>query len=169
MYTLSCIDPRDPLGVPKLQGTDLAVLQRLCDWRNTVALAEDGFEQCWIVGQGRVVYPPHFVDPAGRTPRLTPWGPALSQVEVQPGVTWLVTGRHGGYHLTPEVNARVPQEVRRASGYYERDFEAALCAYFVPLRGAPLADALAVIETQYPELHAGLIRGRVEFPAGGPL
>lgn len=169
MYTLRCIDPRDRLGVPELRSTDLAALQGLCDRQNAVALREDGFEQYWIVAGGRVVQPPAFVDPAERTPRLTPWGPALSQVEVQPGVTWLVTGCHRGYHLTSEVNARIPQQVRRAGGYYERDFEAALCAYFVPLRGAPPADVLAVIETQYPELYVQLVNGRVQAPSGGPL
>lgn len=169
MYTLRCIDPRDRPGVPELQSADFTALQRLCDRQNMVTLEVDGFEQYWIVAGGRVVHPPAFALPAERTPRLTPWGPALREVEVQPGVTWLVTGRHGGYHLTPEVNARIPQQVRRAGGYYERDFEAALCAYFVPLRGAPPADVLAVIETQYPELYVQLVNGRVQAPSGGPL
>lgn len=85
-----------------------------------------------------------------------------------PGVTWLVTGRHAGYYPGSEVNARIFEDVRRAGGYYERDLDAALCVYFVLLRGAFAADVLVVIKVQYPEFYARLIGGRVEAPSGGP-
>lgn len=170
MYTLHCMDPRDPLGYPDTQGTDLAELQLLCDQSNDRALEEDGFEQYWIVHEGRIIYPPAFVKDEDEQdeqhePLLTPWGPALRRTQVQPGVTWVLSNRHGGYHLSPEVNARIPEEVRSSNGYYEADIEASLCAYFVPLRGVSPADVLVVIETQYPELYAGIVSGRVTAPS----
>ncbi len=166
MYTLHCMDPRDPLGYPDTQGTDLAELQQLCDQSNARALEEDGFEQYWIVEGGRIIYPPAFVRDEEHEPLLTPWGRALRRTEVQPGVTWVVSNRHGGYHLSPEVNACIPEAVRRSNGYYEGDVEASLCAYFVPLRGASPADVLVVIEKEYPEVYAGLVSGRIKAPSG---
>lgn len=167
MYTLYCMDPCDPLGFPDTQGTDLAELQQLCNQSNARALEEDGFEQYWIVHEGRVIYPPYFAKDEYHEPLLTPWGLALRRTEVQPGVSWVVSHRHGGYHLSPEVNARIPEQVRRSNRYYEGDIEASLCAYFVPLRGVAPADILVVIETQYPEVYAGLVSGRVDGPSGG--
>ena len=100
-------------------------------------------------------------------PEISPWGVVIQREPVLPGVVYLTTNRHGGYHLTPRVNERIPVSVRRAAGYYEEDVEAALCAYFVPFPGANPADVLVVLETQYPEIYAGIMRGewRVRCPA----
>jgi len=47
--------------------------------------------------------------------------------------------------------------LRRANGYDEQDIEAALCAYFVPFPGANPTDVQVVLETQFPEIYAGII------------
>lgn len=90
---------------------------------------------------------------------LSPWGRVLTQVHVLPGVTYITTERHGGYHLEPEVNGRIPEEVRQSDGYYEQDIQGALCAYFVPFTEADESDVLLMIETHYPQLYARIVRG----------
>ena len=92
-------------------------------------------------------------------PEISPWGVVIQREPVLPGVVYLTTNRHGGYHLAPRVNERIPVSVRRADGYYEEDVEAALCAYFVPFPEANPADVLVVLETQYPEIYAGIVCG----------
>ncbi|MVN88482.1 hypothetical protein GO986_17205 [Deinococcus sp. HMF7620] len=69
----------------------------------------------------------------------SPWGTFLEVEAVQPGVTFVVMGRHGGYHLTPAVNVAIPASVRCEDGWHERDVAAALCARFVPFPDADLA------------------------------
>ena len=71
------------------------------------------------------------------------------------------TDRHGGYHLTPEVNLRIPAEVRQVDGFYEQDVQGALCAYFVPFDSADRTDVLVMIETRYPEIYARIVRGEL--------
>jgi len=99
----------------------------------------------------------------GRAPHLefSPWGRVRKWYHVTPGVTYVTTERHGGYHLTPEINIRIPAEVRHADGFYEQDVQGALCAYFVPFDSADRADVLVMIETQYPEIYARIVRGEL--------
>lgn len=62
MYSLHCLDPRFPLGHEIESSNDLDALKVRCDQENAMALTkEEGFEQYWIVMQGRIVYPPKFV------------------------------------------------------------------------------------------------------------
>ncbi|WP_221091565.1 DUF7007 domain-containing protein [Deinococcus aquaedulcis] len=91
----------------------------------------------------------------------SPWGPVLEREDVMPGVVYVTTHRHGGYHLAPEVNARIPADVRQESGWYEQDIQGALCAHFVPFEGADPVQVAVVIETQYPQLYARMVRGEV--------
>lgn len=91
----------------------------------------------------------------------SPWGPVLEREDVMPGVIFVTTNRHGGYHLGPELNARIPADVRQENGWYERDIQGALCAYFVPFEEADEDHVMLVIETQYPQLYARLIRGEL--------
>ncbi|MDP9766167.1 DUF7007 domain-containing protein [Deinococcus enclensis] len=97
----------------------------------------------------------------GQAPHLefSPWGRVLKRYRVMPGVTYVTTERHGGYHLTPEINSRIPAEVRQVDGFYEQDVQGALCAYFVPFDSADRADVLVMIETRYPEIYARIVRG----------
>ncbi|MBZ9752146.1 hypothetical protein GO986_12075 [Deinococcus sp. HMF7620] len=82
----------------------------------------------------------------------SPWGTILEVEAVQPGVTFVVTGRHGGYHLTPAANEAIPVSVRHEDGWYERDVAAALCARFVPFPDADPAYVALVLERYYPDL-----------------
>lgn len=97
-------------------------------------------------------------------PAWTPWGAAQHTDEVMPGVLYVSTASHGGYHLTPELNARIPEQVRRPDGWYEHDCDAALPAYFLPFPGANAADALLMIGHLWPDLYAQLIRGDIPAP-----
>lgn len=63
----------------------------------------------------------------------TPWGLAQQIYEVAPGITFYGTARHGGFVLSPEVNALVPQEIKENTflgnglrGWYEEDCDAAI-------------------------------------------
>ena len=99
------------------------------------------------------------LEPRSAEPEISPWGVVIQRELVLPGVIYPATNRHGGYHLAPEINARIPVCVRRADRYYEEDVEAALCAYFVPFPEANPADVLVILETQYPAIYAGIVRG----------
>lgn len=92
---------------------------------------------------------------------FSPWGRVRKWYRVTPGVTYVTTERHGGYHLTPEINIRIPAEVRQVDGFYEQDVQGALCAYFVPFDSADRADVLVMIETRYPEIYARIVRGEL--------
>ena len=76
-----------------------------------------------------------------------------------PGVIFVETGRHGGYHLSPAVNERIPAPVRQANGYDGQDIEAALCVSFVPFPGPDPTEVQVVLETWFPEIYAGIVRG----------
>lgn len=165
VFSLRCFDPRYPLGYPDDQGEDLSDLQRLCDQKNAQAVAEDGAEEYWIVQDNRVIYPEQFAGLEQRfQPKelasVTPWGVVLAQEDVQPGITWVSTNSHGGYHLSPQLNTKIPRSVRRRNGFYNQDVEAALPAYFV-MNIAPgmKANALLMIETNYPDVYVEIIKG----------
>lgn len=88
-----------------------------------------------------------------KTPFIpTPWGVSLTAEELLPGVTFVQTPSHGGYHLNAAVNARIPAVVRRADGWYEQDVQGALCARFVPLPGADQVAARVMIRQAFPHL-----------------
>jgi hypothetical protein len=56
----------------------------------------------------------------------TPWGAADFVDEVGPGIYIVSTSSHGGMHLSDEINARIPDYMRRDSGWYEEDCEIAI-------------------------------------------
>lgn len=66
------------------------------------------------------------------TPRLeTPWGPAQIAKEIAPGITSVSTASHGGFILSPERLAALPQPLRAikpwaGEGYYEEDCDWAI-------------------------------------------
>lgn len=53
----------------------------------------------------------------------SPWGQIEALGPLIPGAWIVETGRHGGIHLNDELNARVPEYVRRPDGWYEEDCE----------------------------------------------
>lgn len=66
----------------------------------------------------------------------TPWGPAQSVENIAPGLTFYSTASHGGYHLSPDLNTKVPQVLKEASfmgngmrGWYEEDCDWAIVVY----------------------------------------
>lgn len=63
-------------------------------------------------------------------PTSTPWGLSQSENAVMPGLTAYTTASHGGLHLAPELNARIPEAFRSAEGWYEED-EASAIPYLV--------------------------------------
>jgi hypothetical protein len=65
----------------------------------------------------------------------TPWGEAQDARVVAPGVGWVGTSGHGGVKLSPEMNRRMPDYMRRPGGWYEED-----CDWALPY--AALADIL---------------------------
>jgi hypothetical protein len=49
----------------------------------------------------------------------TPWGTADSVEDVAPGIVFASTPGHGGFKLSPERNAVVPDPLRNGNGWYE--------------------------------------------------
>ena len=69
----------------------------------------------------------------------TPWGKADNAEKIAPGVMRYDTPSHGGFHLSPTRNAKVPAEWRAASfgkagerGWYEEDCDAILVVMAFP-------------------------------------
>ena len=66
-------------------------------------------------------------------PVNSPWGPAQSAEQIAPGIWRVDTERHGGYHLSPERVAAMPDALRCyvpyaarndcALGWYEEDID----------------------------------------------
>lgn len=62
----------------------------------------------------------------------TPWGTAQDSKQHAEGIMWYSTAGHGGFHLSPEVNSRVPEALRIEDGWYEEDCDWALVAIAFP-------------------------------------
>lgn len=65
------------------------------------------------------------------TTNSTPWGPSHRQEKIAPGITRYSTGSHGGYHLSPERLAAMPEYMRPSFaglGWYEED-----CDWCIPV------------------------------------
>lgn len=62
----------------------------------------------------------------------TPWGTADSSKVYARGLVLYGTPSHGGFHLTPRVNALIPAPFRRNDGWYEEDCEGAKVIYAFP-------------------------------------
>ena len=74
----------------------------------------------------------------------TPWGPSQGAVRYGEGVVFHSTSGHGGFHLSPERNARVHPLLREAGGWYEEDA------------------AWAAVATAWPDLFTALERRQAE-------
>lgn len=151
IYTLYRLGEGNAPDVALTQSEDFESLQQRCDEER----ARGGC--CWVGEEGGVVHP--HPGPLPEALWRTPWGEAIEHALVRPGVWFVGTNQHAGFHVSPDVNARIPAEVRRENGWYEADVEGALVASFVPLDCAPRAEVLAVIERYYAPLYAAVVRG----------
>lgn len=59
----------------------------------------------------------------------SPWGNVETRDMIAPGVVFVSTSSHGGALAAPEAQARIPESLRTADGWYEEDCE--LCAVIV--------------------------------------
>lgn len=55
----------------------------------------------------------------------SPWGRVYIVNAITPSLTWVVTASHGGIKLSNEYNKLIPSYLRKRSGWYEEDCEAA--------------------------------------------
>lgn len=62
----------------------------------------------------------------------TPWGPAQYAYKYAPGIICYGTAGHGGFHLSPRLNAQVHAAWRDANGWYEEDCEWSIVALTFP-------------------------------------
>jgi len=65
-------------------------------------------------------------------PTNTPWGPSQTSVKIAPGIMQYTTASHGGIHLSPSKNKRVPDYLRHEDGWYEEDCDWAIPATIFP-------------------------------------
>lgn len=70
--------------------------------------------------------------PPAQLPTKSPWGAVQQAYQESPGIVGVHTAGHGGYKLSPERNAQVPAALRRRSGWYEEDCEAAIVTMTFP-------------------------------------
>ncbi|MCP1674309.1 hypothetical protein J2T57_001411 [Natronocella acetinitrilica] len=98
----------------------------------------------------------------------TPWGKAQTVRAIADGIRVVSTASHGGMKLDAARNRLIPEALRRASGWYEEDCEAAIVvAHFAPEfaaaqseRGEASAEAIDALREQA----WGVVRNY--FPAG---
>ncbi len=82
--------------------------------------------------------------------KSSPWGPIEDEEIIADGIRRVSTSNHGGWLLSPERQAKVPQHLLNQGGAYEEDGEYKLVALAFPDEcvsfGVTLADALAYLE-----------------------
>ena len=74
-----------------------------------------------------------------KTPKYTPWGPSEVTHVVADGVAFVTTASRGGYWLSDDRLAKVPNHWRLArfhpssdSSWFEEDCDWAIVAFFLP-------------------------------------
>src|ERR1035438_5453954 len=76
----------------------------------------------------------------------TPWGPSQQSKSYGPGIVSYSCAGHGGFHVSPTLNAAMPDYLRYPEGWYEEDCAWALVALAFPpvwFRLSPCAEAEA--------------------------
>lgn len=63
-------------------------------------------------------------------PTDSPWGSCQTAEEHAPGIWHVTTPSHGGYILTPERNAELPEAARDDAAVYEEDVDWAIIGWF---------------------------------------
>ena len=72
------------------------------------------------------------VHPQGNPSIHTPWGMSDYHHQVSDGVDNYSTPKHGGFYVSHEKNAAIPELWRNENGWYEEDCEWAIVCYFYP-------------------------------------
>ena len=83
----------------------------------------------------------------------TPWGAADQARKLAPGIMQYQTPSHGGIHLSPSRQAKMPPALQRSGGWYEEDCEWALAAFVFPDAFDPdvAAQADQTVRDWYPD------------------
>lgn len=93
---------------------------------------------------------------------VTPWGISQDRTPVAPGIEFHSTASHGGYALSPERQAELPEWAPKRT-WYEEDCEWAFVAIafpqFFPERAIPVA--WKVLERFYPAAYLAARKGAV--------
>jgi len=100
------------------------------------------------------------------TTKHTPWGATQDTKQVAPGITRIDTASHGGYHLSAERLADMPEQLRRftpyaGEGWYEEDCDWAIVALAFPQHFSTYA-VLCAVEQQSGEFGQPLAREYLE-------
>lgn len=76
------------------------------------------------------------VNPEPQPGDHSPWGTIDSTENIHPGITRIHTPWHGGYKLSPNLNALIHPALREPDGYYEEDTEEAVIRLHFPAETA---------------------------------
>jgi hypothetical protein len=85
----------------------------------------------------------------------TPWGTADSSKSITRGIVLYSTPGHGGFHVSPTLNAKVHEAWRRAKGWYEEDCEWAIVVLTFPqhFTADQTTDAKSTAKNYYPHAY----------------
>lgn len=92
----------------------------------------------------------------------TPWGQSDYSKSYGRGIVFYGTPGHGGFHVSPTLNARIPEPFRkiaerwtRRPGWYEEDCDYAMVVVTFPERFPDMnvADCWATIRNYYPDAY----------------
>ena len=64
----------------------------------------------------------------------TKWGKAQTSKRHGVGIMAYTTSSHGGFHVSPKLNAQIPSYLRREDGWYEEDCDWCLVVTAFPDR-----------------------------------
>ncbi|WP_054313303.1 hypothetical protein [Mesorhizobium sp. 1M-11] len=95
----------------------------------------------------------------------TPWGTSQGTTVYADGVAFHSTASHGGFHLSPDRNAKVHPLLRAGAAWYEEDCHWAAVAHAFPelFTDSEMASAESTIRNWYPEAWEA-IHGKVLLP-----
>ena len=82
----------------------------------------------------------------------TPWGAAQYSKKYARGIIFYSTAGHGGFHLSPTVNSKVPEALRIEDGWYEEDCDWALVFVSFPeIFKKEYANAIQAVRDWHPD------------------
>jgi hypothetical protein len=88
----------------------------------------------------------------------TPWGRADEHRELAPGIVWITTPSHGGYWLSDDRQAQMPEQYRAVrpfagKGWYEEDCDWCLVALSFPEHFTDKEQSAAVETLKWIQAH----------------